>query len=251
MNIVLIEDEHLAYQRMAKLFKELLPASQIVAHHDTVEGASKWFLDNPAPDLVLLDVQLSDGTAFDLLKVVTIDCPVIFTTAYDQYAIDAFKTNSVDYLLKPIKKTELETALQKLQKFKELFKGDSVVSKDPLAPVEYKKRFMIRFGEHIKSVPVEDIAYCYSENKNTYARLADGRSYPLDNNLDMLEVMLNPADFFRINRQYIITLKAITEMKTYSKARVIVRLNPVVKEPPVVSSERAADFKIWLAGEAY
>ncbi len=251
MNIVLIEDEHLAYQRMAKLIKEILPASQILAHHDTVESASKWFSGNAAPDLVLLDVQLSDGTAFDLLKAVNIDCPIIFTTAYDQYAIDAFKTTSVDYLLKPIKKAELESALEKLKKIKDIFQEAETSPKDVGIPAEYKKRFMIRFGEHIKSVPVEDIAYCYSENKNTYARLWDGRSYPMDNNLDMLEAMLNPADFFRINRQYIITLKAITEMKTYSKARVIVKLNPVVKEPPVVSSERAADFKKWLAGETY
>ncbi len=110
---------------------------------------------------------------------------------------------------------------------------------------------MIRFGEHIKSLAVEDIAYCYSENKNTYARTTDGRVYPLDHNLDMLEEMLNPADFFRINRQYIITLKAISEMKTYSKARVIVKLNPLITEQPVVSSERAADFKKWLAGELH
>ncbi len=113
MNVVIIEDEHLAYQRMAKLMKEIVPISQIVAHHDTVESAWKWFTHNPLPDLVLLDVQLSDGTAFDLLKLVHIDCPVIFTTAYDEYALEAFKATSIDYLLKPIKKTDLEHALQK------------------------------------------------------------------------------------------------------------------------------------------
>jgi len=215
MNIVIIEDEHLAYERMAKLVKEIIPVSQIVAHHDTVDASRRWFLQNPSPDLVLLDVQLSDGTAFDLLKLVNIDCPIIFTTAYDKYAIDAFAATSIDYLLKPIKKAD----------------------------------FVIRFGEHIKSLSVDDIAYCYSENKSTYARDAEGRVYPLDQNLDTLEEMLNPSDFFRINRQYIITLKAITEMRTYSKARVIIRLNPAVKEPPVVSSERAADFKRWLGGE--
>src|SRR6202000_55169 len=152
---------------------------------------------NPAPDLVLLDVQLSDGTAFDLLKLVTIDCPVIFTTAYDQYAIDAFATTSIDYLLKPIKKADLENAIQKLKKFQHIFHSPDTTKK--LAqPAEYKKRFVIRFGEHIKSLAVEDIAYCDSENKNTYARDAEGRIYPLDQNLDTLEEMLNPADFFRI-----------------------------------------------------
>ena len=249
MNIVIIEDEPLAYERMAKLVKEIIPISQIVAHHDTVDAARRWFLQNPLPDLLLLDVQLSDGTAFDLLKLVNIDCPVIFTTAYDQYAIDAFTTTSIDYLLKPIKKTDLENAIQKLRKFQNIFHSPDPSKKTAHAAIEYKKRFVIRFGEHIKSLAVEDIAYCYSENKNTYARDAEGRIYPLDQNLDTLEEMLNPADFFRINRQYIITLKAINEMRTYSKAWVIVRFNPAVKEPPVVSSERAADFKKWLGGE--
>jgi len=249
MNIVIIEDEQLAYQKMVKLVKEILPASQIVAHHDTVDSAWKWFSQNPLPDLVLLDVQLSDGTAFDLLKLINIDCPVIFTTAYDKYAIEAFKTTSIDYLLKPIKKADLESALQKLKKIQNIFHNNDIPNKNVPATNDYKKRFVIRFGEHIKSLPVEDIIYCYSENKSTYACTADGRIYPLDNNLDMLEVMLDPFIFFRLNRQYIITLKAISEMRTYSKARVIVKLNPEVKDPPVVSSERAANFKKWLAGE--
>lgn len=249
MNVVIIEDEHLAYERMAKLVKEIVPSSHIAARHDTVESARKWFVQNPVPDLVLLDVQLSDGTAFDLLKVVNINCPIIFTTAYDKYAIDAFAATSIDYLLKPIKKADLENAIKKLKKFQDIFHNAEPSSRQALPGAEYKKRFVIRFGEHLKSLPVDEIAYCYSENKSTYARTYDGRILPLDNNLDALEEMLNPEDFFRINRQYIVSLKAISEMKTYSKARVIIKLNPPVKEMPVVSSERAADFKKWLAGE--
>ena len=209
MNIVIIEDEHLAYQRMAKLVKEIIPSVQILAHHDNVESAWKWFTNNPAPDLVLMDVQLSDGTAFDLLKLVTIDCPVIFTTAYDQYALDAFKTTSIDYLLKPIKKADLEAALEKLKTIKHIFQAGEIAKLVAPAHAEYKKRFVIRFGEHIKSLSVDDILYCYSENKSTYARTADGRVFPLDHNLDMLEEMLNPEEFFRVNRQYIITIKRI------------------------------------------
>lgn len=250
MDVVIIEDEQLAYQRMAKMITEITPSTRIVAHHDTVGAAHKWFGENPAPDLCLLDVQLSDGTAFDLLKRVDINCPVIFTTAYDQYAIDAFTTTSIGYLLKPIRKADLENALRKIDKFRDIFHPQTQPVKENTKP-EYKKRFVIRFGEHIKSLAVEDIAYCYSENKNTYARDMEGRTYPLDNNLDTLEEILDPEDFFRINRQYIVTLRAISEMKTYSKARVIIKLAPPVKDTPVVSSERASDFKKWLAGELH
>lgn len=251
MNVVIIEDEQPARERIAELLKELMPAANIVAWHDTVDAASKWLAQNLGPDLILLDVQLADGTAFDLLKMIKIECPIIFTTAYRKYALDAFKTTSVDYLLKPIKKEDLESALQNLKEFKHIFSQQEIgiLQKSIVQPLSYKKRFIIRFGEHIKTLSVENIAYCVSENKNTFARTFDGQKYPMDHNLDSLESMLDPQNFFRINRQFLINLKAIEEMKIYSKARVIVKLNPPVKEPPVVSSERAADFKLWLAGE--
>ena len=163
--------------------------------------------------------------------------------------MDAFKASSVGYLLKPVKKEELKAALGKLDELKKLFnKGEEKLAQ-ALSQPDFKKRFVIRFGEHIKTLAVEDIAYCYSENKATFARTFEGRSYPMDHNLDALEHMLDPQQFFRINRQYLINLKSIDEMKTYSKARVIVTLKPPVKEAPVVSSERSADFKQWLAGE--
>ena len=150
MNIVLIEDEQLACQRMAKLIKEIAPGSNIVAQHDTVESARNWFATNPPPDLVLLDVQLSDGTAFDLLKVVDIKSPVIFTTAYDKYAIDAFATTSIDYLLKPIKKADLVNALQKLKKFQNIFYQANTAKKETPSVHDYKKRFVIRKGKKLR-----------------------------------------------------------------------------------------------------
>ncbi len=251
MNVVLIEDEKPAANRIIKLLKEILPATKIIAHHDSVQASLKWFQKNALPDLVLMDIQLADGTAFDLLKLTTIDCPIIFTTAFDKYAIEAFKTTSIDYLLKPVKKEELEKALKKLEGFKQIFNSadNTTTPKTIPQPVEFKKRFIIRFGEHIKTLPVENISYFTSENKNTFARTFDGMKYPMDHNLDTLEEMLNTQDFFRINRQFLINIKAIEEMKVYTKARVIVKLNPPVKEAPIVSSERAADFKLWLAGD--
>lgn len=248
MNIVIIEDELPAYNRLLKLVEETIPSANVIAHHDSVTAAENWFTQNKTPDIVFLDIHLADGSAFDLLKRVKLECPIIFTTAYDQYAMDAFKAASIDYLLKPVKKDALRSAIQKLDEFRKIFaqSGDALVE---ALTQDYKKRFVIRFGEHIKTLSVDEIAYCFSENKATFARTFEGRTYPMDYNLDALETMLPPEEFFRINRQYIISLKAIDEMKTYSKARVIITLKPAVKEQPVVSSERAADFKSWLAGE--
>ncbi|MBL7718028.1 MAG: response regulator transcription factor [Flavipsychrobacter sp.] len=248
MRILIVEDELPAFNKLSKLVLESIPGAQIAGHIDSIAAAREWFAGNAMPDVVLMDIHLADGSAFDLVKLVKIECPVIYTTAYDEYAMEAFKTSGIDYLLKPVKQEELARAFQKLSQFRNFFSGPAEVPQAG-GPAEYKKRFVIRFGEHIKTVGAEEIAYCFSENKATYARTHEGRTYPMDHNLDALESMLDPEVFFRVNRQYLICLKAIDEMKTYSKARVIVSLKPPVKEAPVVSSERAAQFKLWLAGE--
>lgn len=249
MNVVIIEDELPAYKRLVKLVEETLPGATVAAHLDSVADAKSWFEKNKSPDILFMDIHLADGSAFDLLKDVKVEAPIIFTTAYDQYAIDAFKASSIDYLLKPIKKEELKTALSKLSEFRKMFNENGETLIQAVTNPEYKKRFVIRFGEHIKTLEVDEIAYCYSENKATLARTFEGRNYPMDHNLDALQHMLDPKYFFRINRQYLINIQAIAEMKTYTKARVIVKLNPPVKEDPVVSSERAAEFKRWLGGK--
>jgi len=254
MKIVIVEDEQPAYKRLVKLLKELHPDAEIVAQHDSVTAAKDWFEKNETPSVVFMDIHLADGSAFDLLKSVQIDAPVIFTTAYDQYAIEAFKVSGMGYLLKPIKAEELKDAMTKLEQMKRMFSINADKQHmllEALKQPEYKKRFMIRFGDNIKTVGIDEIAYFFSENKGTFARTFEERTYPVDNNLDSLEQMLDPELFFRINRQYIISLLSIKEMKTYSKARVLVKLNPEVKEPPLVSSERSAGFKHWLAGEIY
>lgn len=249
MRIIIIEDEVPAYTRLRKMVTELLPSANIEAHLDSIQSTIEWFAANNCPDIVFMDIHLADGSAFDLIKRVKINCPIIFTTAYDQYAMEAFKTSSIDYLLKPVKKEDLQNALQKLEQFKNIFAGSDASATAAKEQPEYKKRFLIRFGEHIKTISVSDVAYFYSENKATFARTHDNRNYPMDHNLDTLETMLDPEEFFRINRQYLISLKSIEEMRSYTKARVIIKLNPAVKEQPVVSSERAADFKNWLSGD--
>jgi len=252
MKVVIIEDEQPAYKRLVKLLGDVMPDAEIAAHHDSVSTAKQWFEENEPPAIVFMDIHLADGSAFDLLKAIKIDAPIIFTTAYDQYAIEAFKASGIDYLLKPIKSEDLGKSLEKLETLKKMFSMTAEKQSlllEALKQPEYKKRFLIRFGDNIKTVATDSIAYFFSENKGTFARTFDERTYPIDNNLDTLEHVLDPETFFRINRQYIISVKSIKEMKTYSKARVLVKLSPEVKDPPLVSSERSAGFKLWLAGE--
>jgi len=249
MKVLIVEDELPAFNRLGKLIQELVPVADILERVDSVAAAREWFAFNPLPDVVFLDIHLADGSAFDLLETLRIDCPIIFTTAYDQYARDAFKVSAIHYLLKPVKREDLQEAFTKLRLFRTMFRSEQPVKLPAAQKKEFKKRFVIRFGEHIKTLNVEEIAYFYSENRATFARSHEGRNLPVDFNLDTLEDMLDPACFFRINRQYLISLAAIAEMKTYSKARVIVTLKPRAEEQPVVSSERSAHFKQWLGGE--
>ena len=249
MRILIIEDEIPAFNRLSKLIQETLPIAIIEQQVDSIQSAKEWFAANPFPDVIFMDIHLADGSAFALTESMTIDCPIIFTTAFDEYALEAFKTNGVDYLLKPVKKQDLQKSFQKIKQLMQIFRKNEQQSNIPPLKKEYKKRFVIRYGEHIKTINIEDIAYFYSENRSTFARSFEGRNFPVDYNLDNLEQMLDPDLFHRINRQYLVCLRSIAEMKTYSKARVIITLTPAAKEQPIVSSEKSASFKQWLGDE--
>jgi DNA-binding LytR/AlgR family response regulator len=254
MTILIIEDEEPAYKRLQKMLKDIEPGHTLLNQIVSVSSAIKWFKENKAPDLIISDIQLSDGISFEIFKQVDIKCPVIFTTAYDQYAIEAFKVNSIDYLLKPVKKEELEKAVTK---FKALTPATAFPSIDinkllqSLQPagIEYKKRFVVRYGEHIKTINIEEVVYFYTEDKATFLCTKDARRFVVDFNLDTLDSILDPKVFFRINRQYIISIHSIAEMFAYSKSRVLIRLNPPAKNETIVSTERSADFKHWLGDE--
>lgn len=253
--VLILEDEIAASKRLHKMVNELMPDAQILDAPVSIVSAVQWLQNNPQPDLIFADIHLADGSSFEIFKQVTIDCPIIFITAYDQYALEAFKHNSIHYLLKPVKKEELAEALEKFKKMQSAKTPNPVIDfekvlsslKQP-AP-SYKERFIIRFGEHIKTIEVKDIAYFYTENKANYAVMKDGKRYPIDHNLDELEQLIHPKNFFRINRQFIIGYNSITEMVTYSKSRVLIKLNPPTKLETIVSTERSASFKAWLAGE--
>lgn len=251
MTILIIEDEEPAFKRIQKMLKEIEPGHTLLNQIVSVSSAVKWFAANPSPDLIISDIQLSDGVSFEIFKQVEIACPIIFTTAYDQYALEAFKVNSIDYLLKPIKKEELEKAVTKFKLRTTVGTAPSVdltkllQSLQP-AGTEYKKRFVVRYGEHIKTIDTEEVVYFYTEDKATFLCTKDGRRFVVDFNLDTLDSILDPKIFFRINRQYIISIHSIAEMFAYSKSRVLIKLNPPAKHETIVSTERSADFKQWL-----
>ncbi|MDB5222351.1 MAG: response regulator transcription factor [Chitinophagaceae bacterium] len=253
INILIIEDEEPAANRLKKMVTELEPGANVLDNIVSVNSAIAWFKQNPLPDLIFSDIQLSDGLSFDIFKNVEVQCPVIFITAYDQYAIDAFKVNSIDYLLKPIKKDDLQTALNKFKKIATGAAAPLDISKvlEAFNPqkTDYKTRFIVRYGEHIKTIKIEEAAYFYTEDKINFITTNEGRRYTIDYNLDNLESMLDPKTFFRINRQFIISIHAISEMFSYSKSRVLVKLNPPTKHETIVSTERSGDFKLWLGDE--
>ena len=252
MKILLIEAEEPAALRLQKMLLEIEAGASVSDNIVSIASAVKWFKENQMPDLIISDIQLSDGLSFEIFKAVEILCPVIFTTAYDQYAIEAFRVNSIDYLLKPIKKDELSGAIAKFKKMKPAAPSIDInqLLKTFSNPASaYKQRFVVRYGEHIKTITIEEVAFFYTEDKVNFLTTKEGRRFAIDFNLDTLESMLDPKIFFRINRQYIIGIQSITEMFSYSKSRVLIKLNPPAKHETIVSTERSADFKLWLGDE--
>ena len=249
MNAVIIEDEKLAAERLEELIHEIDSSIEISAILISIEQSVKWLSRNK-PDLIFLDIQLEDGLSFSIFENIEIDIPIIFTTAYDQYAIKAFKLNSIDYLLKPVKKDELRESLNKFKNIKSSFLMDfeDIMRSIQQRDVSFKKRFLVQYGQKIKKVEVEEAAYFYALDKNVFLTTIQNNTYPIDYTLDKLQEVLNPEKFFRINRKMIISFSAIKNMIPYSRSRIKIELNP--NEPKdveaLVSVERSSAFKEWL-----
>jgi DNA-binding LytR/AlgR family response regulator len=242
---VIIEDEPLAAERLGKLIAKAGSDLQVVAILDSIASAVKWFGANNC-DLIFLDIHLSDGIGFRIFEKAEVRAPIIFTTAFDQYAIRAFKLNSVDYLLKPVDEKELYAAIEK-------FRSRNQAAPDwkqllhALEKPEYQKRFMVSSGQKIKSIEVNEIAYLYADEKIVIMQTRDSSGrFPLDYTLDKLDSMLDPEKFFRINRKLIVNMDAIKNMYPYSKGRIVLELQPKPEFETVVSIDRAAEFKQWL-----
>lgn len=249
MNVLILEDEAAAVRRLRRLLAEVDPAVEILADLPSIGEAVAWLGSHPAPDVAFFDVQLADGDSFAIFDRVDVDCPVIFVTAYDEHALKAFRVNAVDYLLKPVRREELVAALDRVSKGGAVRAGAGLgqaeAQQKPIAPV---KRFLIRYGDQFKVVEPSDIAYIHSLQKNTFLRTRAGKDLPMDESLDRLEAQLDPERFTRLNRQLIVQVDSIRELVAYSKSRVKVLLEPPYGEDAIVSSERSAEFKRWLAG---
>ena len=251
MNIIIIEDEKPASRLLQRKVEKLgLRVDKLL---NSVEEATHWFNNNVHPDLIFLDIQLSDGLSFEIFETIAIKSAVIFTTAYDEYALRAFKLNSIDYLLKPIDEDELEAALNK-------FKARNVVA--PILSLDfemikkmfsnpfennYKKRFTVKIGQHLKVILIDEIECFYSENKGTYIHTFDNRNYLIESTLEILEQEIDASDFFRISRKFIISLKAIKEIVVYSNSRLKVILPSYKAEDVIVSREKVSNFKKWIS----
>jgi len=249
MNVLIVEDEKVAADKLEQMLLDIDPAVNVMAKIGSIKNSVKWLMHH-YPDLIFLDIQLSDGISFSIFEEVDVNTPVIFTTAYDQYAIRAFQINSIAYLLKPIRKNELE---ESLRKYKSLNATSGIDFDALLAEIqgkakEYKKRFLIQIGSKIKKVEVSDIAYFFVKEKSVFLRSFQGKLFPVDSSLDKLELVLDPDVFFRINRKYIVNMNAISEMIAYSRGRVKLILEPKADQEfdAIVSIERSADFKKWL-----
>jgi DNA-binding LytR/AlgR family response regulator len=251
MNILILEDEKLASEKLEKTILELEPHAKIVARLQSIAAAVNWLTNHPHPDLILSDIRLLDGLCFEIFHQVKIEKPVIFTTAYDQYAIKAFEVNSIDYLLKPVQKEKLKASLDKLKTLASKPQASAIDYQEVLKllrtpPSAYKSRFMVRIGQKIIALSTNKIAYFFSENKLTFIITKEGKRYPIDQPLEELVDVMDPRIFFKVNRQYIVTFESIAEIHPYFKGRIKLILAPATEDEVVISSERTPEFKKWI-----
>jgi two-component system, LytTR family, response regulator LytT len=246
---LIIEDEKPAALRIEKLLQAIDPSIDIIGRLDTVATAVKWFTENPHPDLILLDIQLGDGLSFEIFSNIRVESYIIFTTAYDEFAIKAFELNSLDYLLKPVSEEKLTKSIGKFRKFRE--QGNNPDYGKLLETLErrdqrFKKRFIITIAGKIRVIETENVAWFYSKEKNTFLCSTENKAYPVDYSLDQIESMINPELFFRVNRQFIVQYKSISRIDILSKSRIRIATNPPFEEEILISTARTAEFRNWL-----
>lgn len=254
MKVLIIEDEDLAVKKLQKTLKSVEPDAEIVGITDSITGTVAWLQQNEKPELILMDIELADGQSFEIFNLTEVKCPVIFTTSYDEFALKAFKVNSIDYLLKPVQKEDLEKSLQK---FRSLTSGqqqnDGVNMEEiikqlqqKLQPKEFRKRFLVKNGQKLVSIEVGDIRYFFSDGRLNFFKTVDNKKFVVDYTMDELEAMLDPEIFFRISRSFYVSIGSIEKIDDYFGNRLILQLRPAVDKEALVSRERVSDFKKWM-----
>ncbi len=256
MKVLIIEDEPFAQQELKRLLAQLNIEIQILEMIDTIEDAVEWLKSNPVPDLIFLDIQLADGLSFEIFKQIKIEAPVIFTTAFDEYAIQAFRLNSIDYLLKPIKINDLKNAMAKYEAMKKQFAPPETISLGitpqqlqsllQLGKHEYKSRFVARFGDQIKYVPVAEVAYFFAEDNVVFMVTTKNARYIIEHSIEELEGLVDPKDFFRVNRGFLAHINSINKVYKYLNSRLKIELKPETEKEVLISRARVSAFIEWM-----
>jgi two-component system response regulator LytT len=258
MKVLIIEDEELAVKKLQKTLASVDPGAEVVGVADSIRSSVNWLQNNPTPDLILMDIELADGQSFEIFDKVEVKSTVIFTTSYDEYALKAFKVNSIDYLLKPVQKEDLQAALDKLKNIRSMYTNnnsstaslnvDSLVKElqQKLQPKEFRKRFLVKHAQKLVSVDVEEIAYFYSDGRLNFFKTTDNRKFVVDYTMDDLEEMLDPDQYFRISRAFYVSVNCIDQIHDYFGNRLLLHLKPAVDKEAIVSREKVTDFKKWM-----
>ena len=248
MRILVIEDEKPAATLLIKLIRKHFGEVDIFGNFDSITKTIQWLQENSAPDLIFCDIQLADGISFEIFEKVKLSTPIIFTTAFDQYAIKAFQVNAIDYLLKPIDQAEFARAVHKFRSNQIRSTIELDLLKELLSPKKntFKSRFLVRYGENIQSIPIEDISFFFSVEKITFLQTHDGKKYVLESTLEQTEAQVNPTDFFRLNRKYLCSTSAIDGIFSFSNSRLKVTLKNSTDQDILISREKVGDFKEWL-----
>jgi DNA-binding LytR/AlgR family response regulator len=247
MNVLIFEDATRAANHLERLLAKVAPEMKVVARIESVRDGVKYLETHSEPELIFSDIQLADGLSFEIYRQVQVRCPIIFTTAYDHYAIEAFQTNGIDYLLKPIEEERLQKAIEKAKHFSPgLLLEKLLTINRPANEKAYKSRFMVKVGDKIKSVPVEEILVFFSQEKASFILTTEGRTYCIDYALDQLEPMLDPEKYFRINRKYIVSIDACTNIVAWTNSRLRLKIDGIDDSDIFVARERVVEFKNWL-----
>ncbi len=251
MKVLIIEDEQRTALNLQAILSDLDPGIEVLGIVDSVEGAIHYFQTHPSPELIFMDIQLADGQSFEIFQEVRIECPVVFCTAFDEYALQAFQVNGVDYILKPFDRESVGRALSKVKNLQNFFQqGPAGLEKlaeliNKMKPT-YKTSFLVGHRDKLLPIAASDIAYFYIEHEITFLNTYEGRRYVVNHTLDELEKSLDPRQFYRANRQFLVNYKAVSEVEHYFARKLLLKLNAVTKEPIVVSKAKASEFLSWM-----